>query len=198
MKAVVQAMAVAGGESNSGARSDPMSTGPKLVGSLLKQQIFSLGATDKYMELKNLRLELNSLIRIYSMFSTKKWQLSNHWLGRQGLQFIETLIQAEHERCNTMGEGLFDILNNKFHPQHNETIKFLQYCIFSRQNIENAEEWMGRLRIAAEECNYKKMWLKEQFIHGLNDNEMQTEIMCEHTAIKDTSLVMKWVGTSMG
>ena len=40
---------------------------------------------------------------------------------------------------------------------------------------------MGRLRIAAIECNYKEIngQLKEQFIHGLNDKGMMVEIRQE-------------------
>ena len=47
---------------------------------------------------------------------------------------------------------------------------------------------MGRLRITVIECNYKVIdrQLKEQYIHGLNDNKMLIEILCELTAIKET------------
>ena len=47
---------------------------------------------------------------------------------------------------------------------------------------------MGRLRIAAAECNHKEIdWqLKEQFIHGLNDSAVITEIVHELTVINDT------------
>ena len=42
---------------------------------------------------------------------------------------------------------------------------------------------MGRLRAEAMECNYKEVdrQLKEQFIHGLNDSEMLTEIIRQQT-----------------
>ena len=48
---------------------------------------------------------------------------------------------------------------------------------------ENAEAWMGRLRVAASECNYKECdrQLKEQFIHGLGNKDMQDEIIKELT-----------------
>ena len=43
---------------------------------------------------------------------------------------------------------------------------------------------MGRLHIAAVECNYQEVdrQLKEQFIHGLNDKHMLEEIIKELTA----------------
>ena len=66
-------------------------------------------------------------------------------------------------------------------PQFYETVKSLQFHKVSRQNGENAEEWMGRLWLSAIECNYKELsrQLKEQFIHGLNDSDMVAEIIWE-------------------
>ena len=50
---------------------------------------------------------------------------------------------------------------------------------------------MGRLRIAVTECNYKEVdrKLKEQLIHALNDNHMQTGIIHEVTTMKDINIV---------
>ena len=47
-----------------------------------------------------------------------------------------------------------------------------------RQTNKNPEEWVGRLQLAAVECNYKEIdrQLKEQFIHGFNDNDMLEDI----------------------
>ena len=41
------------------------------------------------------------------------------------------------------------------------------------------------------ECNYKEIdrQLKEQFIHGLNNNKMLIEIICKFIAIKDKNVV---------
>ena len=48
---------------------------------------------------------------------------------------------------------------------------------------ESVEEWMDRLRTAVVECKYKevKRQIKEQFIHGLNDDEMLAEVIRELT-----------------
>ena len=50
---------------------------------------------------------------------------------------------------------------------------------------------MGRLRAAAVECNYKEIdrQLKEQFIHGLNDEKMLAEIIRELTKCKENNTV---------
>ena len=91
-----------------------------------------------------------------------------HWLGRKGLHYIETLMANEKEACKTL-QGLFDTLVTKFKPQYNETIKSLQFKKLYRLDVENVDEWKGRLHVAAAECNYRVLdrQLKEQLIHGL-------------------------------
>ena len=44
----------------------------------------------------------------------------------------------------------------KFKPQHNERILSLQYCKLMREQIKNAKQWMGILRIRANKCGYKE------------------------------------------
>ena len=46
---------------------------------------------------------------------------------------------------------------------------------------------MGRLHVAAVECNYREIdrQLKEQFIHGVNDKCMLEEIIKELTITRD-------------
>ena len=61
----------------------------------------------------------------------------------------------------------------------------LQYRKLIRHNSENAEVWIRRLRTAAKECNTQNLdrWVKEQFIHGINDDNMLIEISSEPTAM---------------
>ena len=56
----------------------------------------------------------------------------------------------------------------------------------------NVEEWMGRLWVAAVECNYQEVdrQHKEQFIHGLNDKCMLEEIIKEQAVIKNDDHIM--------
>ena len=92
-------------------------------------------------------------------------------------------MTAQKETCNTL-EGLFETVSNKFKPQYNETTKSLKFRKLYRYDDENVMEWMGRLHIAAVECNYQEvdMQLKEQFFHGLNNKHMLEEIIKELTA----------------
>ena len=105
-----------------------------------------------------------------------------NWLGRKGLHYLESLTEGEKQWCGTL-QGLIDTLAGKFRPQYNETIKSQQFRKLCRSEDENADEWMGRLRVVAVECNYKEIdhQLKEQFIHGLNDKTMLDDVIRELT-----------------
>ena len=60
-------------------------------------------------------------------------------------------------------------------PQYHETT-LLQYCKLVREEEENAEEWMGHLRIKANKRKYKERdrRLKEQFTNRINDDDVMT------------------------
>ena len=87
-------------------------------------------------------------------------------LGRQAV------IQAEQEECN-------------------ETVKSLQFCKQIRHKGENVEEWIKRLRTAATEGNYLQLGrqVKEQFIYGTNEDNLQIKIDLELTAIINASKI---------
>ena len=112
---------------------------------------------------------------MYSAQEQDNIAMVKNWLGRKGLHYLESLTEAEKHACDAL-QGLFDTLATKFKPQFNETIKSPQFRKLYRFE---GEEWMGRLRIAAAECNYKEIHrqLKEQFIHGLNNKAMLDEIV---------------------
>ena len=165
-------------------------SGPKIGSPAMKQLIFDWKAEDKYSELKTFRLEVNNVLSAYNTPQTDKLALVKNWLGRKGLQYLETLMTAEKETCNNL-EGLFETLTNKFKPQYNETIKSLKFRKIYRYDDENVEEWMGRLQVAAVECSYQEVdgQLKEQFLHGLNNKCMLEEIIKELTATKNDDCI---------
>ena len=154
--------------------------GPKLGSPVLKQPQFNWEATDKYTEWKAFILEVRNVLSMYNAQEQDKIAMVKNWLGRKGLHYVESLTETEKHACNTL-QGLFNPLATKFKPQFNETIKLLQFRKLYRLEGESIEEWMGRLWIAAVECNYKEVdrQLKEQFIHGLNDRVMLDEIVRE-------------------
>ena len=111
-----------------------------------------------------------------------------NWLGHENLRFVQTLNNKEKEKCKT-SSGLFYILSEKFKPQHNEIMLSLQYFKLAREQNENVEEWIGCLWIKLNESDYKEKdrRLKEQFINGINDDDMMTEIIRELPTIKNTN-----------
>ena len=158
-------------------------TGPTLGGPALKQTNFHWEAADKYMEWKAFILEVRNMLSTYNTQEKDKIAMVKNWQGRKGLHYIESLTEGEKEACNTL-QGLFKMLAAKFRQQFNETIKLLQFRKLYRFEGESAEEWMGRLCVAATECNYREIdqQLKEQFIHWLNDKVMLDEVIRELTA----------------
>ena len=134
-KAAIQVMAAATLE-----RPQSME-GPKIGRPAMKQPTFNWEADDKYRKLKTFRLEVNNILTTYNTSQIEQLAVIKNWLCRKGLQFIELFTKAEKDTCSTL-EGLFKILINKLRPQFKEMIKLLQFHKLSRQNGENAEEWM--------------------------------------------------------
>ena len=101
-------------------------SGPKVGSPAMKQLTFNWNAQDKYSKLNTFRLKVNNILSTYNTQQADKLVLVKNWLGRKGLQYLETLMTTEKETCNTL-EGLFDTLSNKFKPQYNEMKKLLQF-----------------------------------------------------------------------
>ena len=148
----------------------------------MKQPQFNWEAANKYMEWKAFMLEVRNMLSTYNTQEQEKIAMVKNWLGRKGLHYLESLTEGKKWACNTL-QGLIDTLAEKFRPQYNETIKSLQFRKLCRSEEENAEEWMGRLCMAAVECNYKEIdcQLKQQFIHGLSNKNMLDEVIRELT-----------------
>ena len=66
-------------------------------------------------------------------------QIIINWLNHEELRLIQTFIDSEKEKCKTSA-GLFEVLSEKFKPQHNERILSLQYQKPIREEKKNAEE----------------------------------------------------------
>ena len=114
---------------------------PKIGRPALKQPTFNWEADDKYSELKTFRLEVNSILTMYKSHQTEQLAMVENWLGR----IHRVTNKCRKDTCSTL-EGLFKILTNKFRHQFNKMTKLLHFHKLSRQDGENAEEWMSRLQ----------------------------------------------------
>ena len=56
------------------------------------------------------------------------------WLGREVLQFVQTLNDEEQEKFKT-SIGLLEVLNKRFKPQYSETILSLQMNERAKWNL---------------------------------------------------------------
>ena len=95
--------------------------GPKIGRPAMKQPTFNWETEDKYSKLKTFRLEVNNILSTYNTPQAEQLVMVKNWLGRKGLQFLETLTNEEKTTCSTL-EGLFETLSSKFKLQFNETI----------------------------------------------------------------------------
>ena len=114
-------------------------TGLKINGSIMKQHMFNWNAKVKYEEPQNFKLEVNNMLQNYNLHQTEKVSIIRNWQGREGLQLVATLTQDEQEACNNE-KSLFNMLNRKFKPHYNETMKSLQFCKLVGQSNEIMEE----------------------------------------------------------
>ena len=81
----------------------------------MKQPTFNWEAEGKYSKLKQFIWEVKNVFESYTMSQTERIEIRKKWLGRKVLQFLDTLTQAEQERCNTT-EGLFiTLIKNSNH-----------------------------------------------------------------------------------
>ena len=112
----------------------------------------------------NLKLELSNMLQNYNLGKTEKVSIIKNWLGIEGLQLTATRTQEEQEACNNE-KDLFNTFNRILKHQYNERIKSLQFCKLIKQPNESVEEWMGRIRTAVVEYNYKEIDRKKKTMY---------------------------------
>ena len=66
-------------------------------------------------------------MEVKNIFITKGYDIADSEQENEGSHFMQTLNDEGNEICKSSA-GLFNILNAKFKPQHNETNLLLQYC----------------------------------------------------------------------
>ena len=114
-RTVIQTMSATGTERAENA-------GPRMGGPIMKQPTFNWSAKDKYVKLRS-KLEVKNILQNVNTSQMERVSIIRNWLSQQSLQILETTAQGEQEAYNE--EGLFKVLNKKFKPQYNETIKTL-------------------------------------------------------------------------
>ena len=91
----------------------------------------------------------------YELTIEDKVPIIKNWLGREGLQLINTFTNSDKETCKT-AEGLISLLGEKFKPLCNETILSLQYC--KLKNIRSlASSGWANCKLRPQTFNIKNM-----------------------------------------
>ena len=93
---VVQAMAVARTENCTG-HEGTQNAGPKIGGTVMKQQTVNWKAEDKYNDLKNFRFEVNNVFKLYNIPWTEKMAIIKK-LARQERPTILRNINPDRTR----------------------------------------------------------------------------------------------------
>ena len=57
-------------------------------------------------------MEVKNMFQSHNINQAERVPIIKKWLGRQGLQLLETLTQAEHDACHSK-DCLFKMLNEK-------------------------------------------------------------------------------------
>ena len=94
-------------------------------------------------------------VRVYDLSDEEKVSIIRHWLGREGLKFIQTLPSTE-KKCMQNCDKTIQCTRRIFRLQHNEMILSLQYCKLHRKEKESAQNCMSWLHIKAAESDYKE------------------------------------------
>ena len=81
---------------------------------MLSQPVFDWKAPDRYMELLNFEMEVVNVLqgKACDHNNEEKVSIIKNWLGREDLQFIQTLTKAEKEACKS-ATALFSVLKRK-------------------------------------------------------------------------------------
>ena len=86
------------------------------------------------MELLSFEKEVTYMLqtKTYEYNEEDKVPVIRNWLGREGLQLLQTNPNLEKGACKTV--GLFATLDQKFKLWHSKTILPLQYCKVEKKN----------------------------------------------------------------
>ena len=103
-------------------------------------------------------------------------------------------MNCERDTCK-MAEIVFLIKSYQ-----SETILSLQYCKLKKKSHESPQKWMGRLHIKAMDCKYREYdrRLKEQFVNGLDNENIIAEILKELRGLERYPWGEQWTNIDVG
>ena len=109
-----------------------------------------------------------------------------NWLGREATQILNSV---DTQIDNT--DEVFEALEKVFRPESNQTLAHFKFRNMKQKASQMCDAYMSELRLALPECKYRNdsdELLKDQFIFGIYDKEIQDHLLGE---IKETDNSVK-------
>ena len=104
-----------------------------------------------------------------------------NWLGREVTQILNSA-----EAVINSPEQVFEALERVFRPKSNQTLARVKFRKTKQRVSQTCDSYMSELRLALPECKYKNYTdelLKDQFIFGIENKEIQDHLLVEITIV---------------
>ena len=103
--------------------------------------------------------------------------LIENWLSREATQIL-----ASVESDVNFPNEVFETLENVFRPESNQTLAHFKFQNLKQKSSQTCDSYMSELRLALPECKYcndADELLKDQFIFGIYNKEIQDHLLGE-------------------
>ena len=152
----------------------------RLGGLQLSKPVFDWGTSDKLTELEQFKDDCDILFNgpLSDLKENQRAGLLVNWLGREATQIL-AFVESD---VNTP----IEVFENVFRSESNQTLSHFKFRNMKQGASQNCDSYMSGLRLALPECRYRNdsdELLKDQFIFGIYDKEIQDHLFGE---IKET------------
>ena len=151
----------------------------KVGGLQFSRPVFDWDAKDKLTELSQFKADCHILFSglLCDLKEKQRAGLLINWLGRQATQIL-----ASTEVTTDSPEEVFEALEKVFRPESNQTLLRFKFQNMKQTSAQTCDAYMSQLRLSLPECKYHNdsdELLKDQFIFGLHNKEIQDHLLGE-------------------
>ena len=155
----------------------------KIGGLQLVKPSFDWESKDKLTELEHFKADCNILFNgpLCDLKEKQHAGLLVNWLGREATQILNS-VDAQIDNTNEV----FEALERVFRAETNQTLAHFKFRNMKQKASQMCDAYMSELQLALPECKYcndADELLKDQFIFGIYNKEIQDHLLGE---IKET------------
>ena len=155
----------------------------KVGGLQFSKPIFDWESQDKLTELEQFKANCRILFDgpLSDLKEKQRACLLVSWLGREATQILNS-VEAQIDNANEV----FEAFKKVFRLESNQTLAHFKFRNMKQKASQTCDAYMSELRLALPECKYQNdsdELLKDQFIFGIYDKEIQDHLLGE---IKET------------